>query len=81
MRSEDCKLHLFPPVPRPSNPHPFQIIKTCKLARSPTAAVNRCHRLPPIARAVPLVPARAETKLPALMITASGERKLFRGPI
>ncbi|KAJ8006651.1 hypothetical protein DPEC_G00109440 [Dallia pectoralis] len=43
-------------VPRPSNPHPFQIIKTCKLARSPTAAVNRCHRLPPIARAVPWCP-------------------------
>ncbi|KAJ7996534.1 hypothetical protein DPEC_G00238040 [Dallia pectoralis] len=72
--SEDCKLHLFPPVPRPSNSHPFLIIEPCKLARSPTAAVNRCHRLPPKAQAIPLVPARAETKLPALMIKGSGER-------
>ncbi|KAJ7996541.1 hypothetical protein DPEC_G00238110 [Dallia pectoralis] len=75
-KSEDCKLHLFPPVPRPSNSHPFLIIEPCKLARSPTAAVNRCHRLPPKAQAIPLVPARAETKLPALMIKGSGERWL-----
>ncbi|KAJ7996538.1 hypothetical protein DPEC_G00238080 [Dallia pectoralis] len=56
VRSEDCKLHLFPPVPRPSNSHPFLIIEPCKLARSPTAAVNRCHRLPPKAQAIPWCP-------------------------
>ncbi|KAJ7988884.1 hypothetical protein DPEC_G00313820 [Dallia pectoralis] len=78
---KDCKLHLCPPVPRPSEPRPLLTVEPCKLARSPTAAVKRCYRLPPIAEAIPLVPARAETKRPALIKKGSGERKLFRGPI
>ncbi|KAJ8006432.1 hypothetical protein DPEC_G00107210 [Dallia pectoralis] len=51
------KLNITGNSATPSNPHPFQIIKTCKLARS-QAAVSRCHRLPPIARAVPWCPPR-----------------------
>ncbi|KAJ7988825.1 hypothetical protein DPEC_G00313210 [Dallia pectoralis] len=76
---KDCKLHLCPPVPRPSEPRPLLTVEPCKLARSPTAAVKRCYRLPPIAEAIPLVPARAETKRPALIKKRSGER--YRNPV
>ncbi|KAJ7998957.1 hypothetical protein DPEC_G00210380 [Dallia pectoralis] len=63
--AKDCKLHLFPPTPRPSNSSSIVTGKPCKPTRSMNT-VRRCHRLPPIAQAIPLVQASAETKHPAI---------------
>ncbi|KAJ7983646.1 hypothetical protein DPEC_G00374740, partial [Dallia pectoralis] len=67
--ANDCKLHLFPPTPRPSNSSKVVTDKPCKSTRSQNT-VRRCHRLPPPAPdssgyPLDLVQASAETKLPA----------------
>ncbi|KAJ7984338.1 hypothetical protein DPEC_G00361490 [Dallia pectoralis] len=43
--ANDCKLHLFPPTPRPSNSSKVVTDKPCKSTRSQNT-VRRCHRLP-----------------------------------
>ncbi|KAJ7985761.1 hypothetical protein DPEC_G00343810 [Dallia pectoralis] len=70
---KDCKVYLFAPVPRPRTPTPILTVEPCKMTR-PRNTVRRCHRLPSIAQAPPLVKAREETKLPALVTKGSGER-------
>ncbi|KAJ8012528.1 hypothetical protein DPEC_G00043760 [Dallia pectoralis] len=80
--ANDCKLHLFPPTPRPSNSSKVVTDKPCKSTRSQNT-VRRCHRLPPIAQAIPLdlVQASAETKLPAPKTQTSRDRKLYMGQV
>ncbi|KAJ8012527.1 hypothetical protein DPEC_G00043750 [Dallia pectoralis] len=76
--ANDCKLHLFPPTPRPSNSSKVVTDKPCKSTRSQNT-VRRCHRLPPIAQAIPLdlVQASAETKLPAPKTQTSRDRMFY----
>ncbi|KAJ8002111.1 hypothetical protein DPEC_G00176410 [Dallia pectoralis] len=52
----DCKLHLLPPTPRPSNSSSVLPEKPRKLNTFPC-----CHRLPPIAQAIPMAQASAGT--------------------
>ncbi|KAJ7984336.1 hypothetical protein DPEC_G00361470 [Dallia pectoralis] len=51
--ANDCKLHLFPPTPRPSNSSKVVTDKPCKSTRSQNT-VRRCHRLPPDSSGYPL---------------------------
>ncbi|KAJ7986478.1 hypothetical protein DPEC_G00340300 [Dallia pectoralis] len=76
----------FPEVPSQSQPVPIpshsKLVtdKPCKPTRS-QKTVRRCHRLPPIAQAIPLVQASAETKPPAPKTQTSRDRKLYRGQV